>query len=111
MWLWKVFAGLIFFWIILALLCGVITKVYFGDNETNIVSILLTPQTPSYTNPVGGITMTFSVTQKYMAAFFKAMFLDYPALFPGPWQIFRIFFLVIIMGVLVALVIGAIKPY
>jgi hypothetical protein len=110
MWLWKVFAGLIFFWIILALLCGVMTLTYFGTNETNIASILLTPQTPSYTNPIGGITATFSVSANYMTAFFNAMFLNFP-IFDGPYQIIRILFLTVIIGVLVALVIGAIRTY
>ena len=110
MWLWKVFAGLLFFWIVIALMCGVMTKVYFSDNQTNIISVLMTPQTPAYTNPVGGITMTFSVAQTYMSAIWSAMWLDFP-IFYGQWAIFRVLFLVIIIGVIMALVVGAIKPY
>lgn len=110
MWLWKIFAGLLFFYIILILLCGVMTNLYMGSNETTIVSILMAPQTPAYTNPVGGITATFSVTSDYMSAFWKAMWLDFP-IFAGEYAIFRVLFLTIIIGVVIALVIGAIKPY
>jgi len=110
MWLWKVFAGLLFLWIILALLGGATSGLYFGSNETNIISVLMAPQTPAYTNPVGGITATFSVTQQYMSVLWQAMWLDFP-MFQGEYAIVRILFLVIIIGVVVALVVGAIKPY
>jgi len=110
MWLWKIFAGLFFLWVLIGLLCGVMTNLYFGSNQTTLVSLLMTPETPSYTNPVGGITSTFSVTASYMSAIFQMIFLDFP-IFDGQWAIVRILLMSIAIGVLIALVIGAIKPY
>lgn len=110
MWLWKVFAGLFFLWVLIGLLCGVMTNLYFGSTETTLVSLLMSPETPAYTNPVGGITQTYSVTAAYMTAFYQMVFLDFP-IFDGQWAIIRILMLSVIVGVLIALVIGAIKPY
>jgi len=91
------------------LLSGVMTEAYYGDNATTIVSLIIRPQTPSYTNPVGGISSTFSVTSAWIGAFFQALFLDFP-IFDGPYQIVRILILTTAMGVLAYQVISGIKP-
>jgi hypothetical protein len=110
MWLWKVFAGLFAMYVLIGLLCGVMTNLYFGTNETTLVSLLMTPETPAYTNPVGGITQTYSVTAAYMGAVYQMMFLDFP-IFSGEFAIVRVLLLSVSIGVLIALVVGAIKPY
>ena len=107
---WRVFAGALTLWIFVALLAGVISETYFGSNETSIVSLLMTPETPAYTNPVGGISATLSVSQAWMGAFFNAMFLNYPALFSGPFVIVRFLFLVVIMAVIILQVIQGVRP-
>ena len=110
MWSWKIFAGLLYFWLVLALMCGVVTKMYFNGNQTNIITVLMTPQTPAYTNPVGGITMVFSVAPAFLSSLWSALWLDFP-IFYGAWAIFRFMFLCIFIGIIVAMVTSSIKPY
>jgi hypothetical protein len=106
---WRVIAGLLFLYVIIILLSGVATETYFGGNSSTIVSLILTPPTPSYTNPIGGISTTFSIAQAWLNAFLQAMFLDFP-IFYGPYQIVRILILCVFGGVIVFQVISGIRP-
>jgi hypothetical protein len=105
---WRVIAGLLFLYLVVILLSGVMTETYFSGNGTSVFSTLLQPQTPAYTNPIGGISVTLSVTANWLAAFFQAIILDFP-IFSGPYVIVRIFILVVAGGVIVYQVLSGIK--
>lgn len=107
---WRVFAGLITLWILVAIIAGVINGTYFSSNDTTLLSLIMSPETPAYTNPVGGISMTISVSMAWISAFFNAMFLNYPELFSGPFAIVRFLFLSVIIGVIVVQVISGVRP-
>lgn len=106
---WRVITGLLFAWVITALLCGGLTLTYFGTNNTNLISLILSPQTPSYTNPVGGISTTVSTSAQWISAFFSAMFFDFP-LFTGDYAIIRVLILTIFIGILAVQILQGIKP-
>jgi hypothetical protein len=102
---WRVIAGLLFLYIVVVLLTGVLTEVYFGTNETTIIDYMLRPETPTYNNPVGGISATFATSAGFMSALFKALFLESP-LFYGDYQIIRILILVVAISVIIYWVIS-----
>jgi hypothetical protein len=106
---WRVFAGLFFMYILIVLLSGIMSETYMSSNDTTIFGLILRPQTPSYTNPVGGISSTFSVTADYISAFFRALFLDFP-IFSGEYAIVRILILCVVAGVIAVQVISGIRP-
>ena len=102
---WRVIAGLLFLYIIVVLLTGMLTEMYWGSNETTIVDYMLRPETPTYNNPVGGIAVTFATSAGFISALFKALFLESP-IFYGEYQIIRILILVVAISVIVYWVIS-----
>jgi len=105
---WRLFAGWLLFYLLVILISGVASDTYMSSNQTSIISTLLQPQMPAYTNPVGGITSMFSVTAAWVSAFMAAISLDFP-IFSGAYQILRLGFLTFIMGGLVYLVITGVR--
>lgn len=101
---WRVFTFILFIYIIIVMLSGIMSEAYFGSNETTIVDYLIRPETPTYTNPIGGITSTFAVSAGFITALFKAIFLDLP-IFYGEYQIVRILILTVAMGAIIYLVV------
>jgi hypothetical protein len=91
------------------LISGIMTETYMSSNQTTLFSLILSPPTPSYTNPVGGISSTFSVSAAWIQAFFAAIFLDFP-IFSGEYVIIRVLILTVAGGIIVYQVISGIKP-
>ena len=100
---WRVFTFFLFIYLAIVLLSGVLSEAYIGSNETTIIGYLLRPPTPQYTDPVSGIVTTLATSADFMAAFFRAIFLELP-IFYGEYQIIRIFILTVAGGVILYLV-------
>jgi hypothetical protein len=96
---WRILSGWFIFYLIVALLSGVMTLIYLPDSVASIFSTLFAPPTPAYTNPVGGITMLISATGAIMTALWKFFLLDWP-IFDGWYQIFRWLLLCIPLGII-----------
>lgn len=106
---WRVITGLLFLYILIILISGIMTETYMSSNQTTLFSLILTPPTPAYTNPVGGISVTFSVAAAWFNAFLGAILLDFP-IFSGPYLIVRILILCVAGGIIVFQVVSGIKP-
>jgi hypothetical protein len=102
---WRVITGLLFLYIIVVLLTGVMTETYYGANETTVIDYLVRPETPTYNNPVGGISATFATSAGFMQALFKALLLESP-IFAGEYVIIRIIILCVAAGVIIYWVIS-----
>jgi hypothetical protein len=97
---WRVITGILFAYIMLVLLSTVATEIWIGSNETTIIDYMVRPETPTYNNPVGGISQTFVTSAGFMTALFKALWLESP-LWSGEYQIIRWLALTVTMGVCV----------
>lgn len=102
---WRVITGIIFAYIMLALLTTIFTEVWLGDNETTIMDYMLRPETPTYNNPVGGIAVTFANSAGFMEALWKALWLVSP-LWSGEYVIVQWLALTVTIGVIVYWVIS-----
>lgn len=102
---WRVITGLLFLYIVVVLLTSVLTEVYWSDNETTIIDYMLRPETPTYNNPVGGISVTFATSAGFIGALFKALFLESP-IFNNEWMIVKYLILTVTLGVIIYWVIS-----
>jgi len=102
---WRVITGLLFLYIMVVLLTGVMTEVYMGSNETTIIDYMVRPETPTYNNPVGGISTTFATSAGFIGAVFKALLLESP-IFANEYMIIRVLILTVAAGVMVYWVIS-----
>ena len=102
---WRVITGLLFLYIMVVLLTGALTETYYGANETTVIDYLIRPETPTYNNPVGGISQTFATSAGFISAFFKALLLESP-IFYGDYFIVRVLILTVAAGVIIYLVIS-----
>jgi hypothetical protein len=102
---WRVITGLLFLYILVVLLTGILTKTYYGANETTVIDYLVRPETPTYNNPVGGISATFATSAGFMSALFKALLLESP-IFADEYVIIRILILCVAAGVIIYWVIS-----
>ncbi len=105
---WRIFTGWIILYLLIALISGVMTKAYIDPNCIEVVSLLMQPEIPAYTNPIGGVTSMFSTASSWVQAFINMITLDF-AIFNGEWQILRIFFLAYMCGAIVYLVITGVR--
>ena len=103
---WRVISGLLFLYIMVVLLTSVLTEIYWGSNETTILDFIVRPETPTYSNPVGGISQTFVTSANFIGALFKALLLESP-IFNGAAVMIRLMILVVAAGVIVYWVIFA----
>jgi len=101
---WRVISGLLFLYLMVVFLTTILTKVW-SSNETTIMDFLVRPETPTYNNPVGGISQTFAASVGFIGALFKALLLESP-IFDGPYVIVRIMILTVAAGVIIYWVIS-----
>jgi len=90
-------------------LSGVIEQQYFGTTEAGVFYHLLTDYKElSFTNPLVAVGTFVTVTWSYIKTIWAMFWFDY-AFFEGYWEIVRYFFWCISLGVIVSLILAAVR--
>ena len=101
--------GFIMLFVICTISSLLIEAQQFGDSQTSHLYILLSPDIPSFWNPIGAAIAYVTVAWNYLQALWDMFWFDY-SFFEGSWQLVRfIVFVPISVGLVVSLILAAIR--
>lgn len=91
------------------LLSGLLEQQYLGSGETGVIFRLLNNYKEiEFTNPLVALGTFVTVAWSYIQTLWAIFWWDY-AFFHGSWAIFRYFFMSISVGIVVSLVLAAVR--
>lgn len=96
--------GLVTLFVVLSIIAGVMEMNYLGTEGLSRLQMLMQPDVPAYTNPIGAVSAYFTVGWGYIQNLWGMFWFDYP-MFTGVWGIVRyVIFLPVSIGVIVSLI-------
>ena len=101
--------GFFMLYVICAIVSLMMEAQQLGASEASTLYIILTPDIPAYSNPIGAIFAYISVAPAYLDALWSIFWWDY-SFFEGSWQLVRyILFLPLSGGLVVSLVLAFVR--
>jgi hypothetical protein len=78
--------GIVMLWVMALWLCCVAeNNNIIGNEQTNLISVLLTPQGTDFSNPITAVTSIITDVWQYMKVFLQMAVLWFPDLWHGNW--------------------------
>ena len=101
--------GMVTLWIICTVISLFLEAQQYGSSEVATLYTLLTPDIPSFWNPIGAAIAYITVAWDYISVFWSMFWWDY-SFFTGGWELVRfILFIPLSAGIIVSLVFATIR--
>lgn len=105
----KWFIGLVMLHILLTIISGICEMTSISAADIGRIQLLMQPDVPAYTNPVGAVFSYMTATWDYIENLWGIFWFDY-AFFQGSWLYLRYcLFMPVSVGVIVTLVIAVVR--
>lgn len=100
--------GLVFLFIVLTILSGIVEGTYLGGTETTRLEKLFQPDFPAVSNFVEGVAAFLQVSWEYIANLWCIFWFQY-AFFVGAWVIVQFLFMCVPAGIIATVILNKIS--